>query len=79
MNRRIQVYDSLRGIGTILIFLSHMTFMSTYYTWYIYLENGYYSVVFFFLLSGFVMMLGQRGQCQGRLTWTEEKTFWDGG
>ncbi len=75
MNRRIQVYDSLRGIGTILIFLSHMTFMSTYYTWYIYLENGYYSVVFFFLLSGFVMMLGQRGQCQGRLTWTEEKNF----
>lgn len=72
---RIKVYDSLRGVAVMLVFFSHMTFMQEYYGWFRYLLNGHYEVIFFFVLSGFVMMLNYRDKFQDKLTWKKEKEF----
>lgn len=55
----IYVFDALRGIAAVLIFLNHCTFMTAVpFTEFLFekiLHNGSFEVIFFFLLSGFCM------------------------
>lgn len=55
----IYVFDALRGIAAVLIFLNHCAFMKdTWFTDIVFeklLHNGEFEVIFFFVLSGFCM------------------------
>ncbi len=66
--QRIEVFDALRAIAMMLVVLSHMTFMTEYFPWFVYFLNGHYSVVLFFILSGFSMMLGYGDRFHERIT-----------
>ena len=56
MNSKIEVFTPIRGIAAILIVFSHMHFLWEKYPALAFLGNGNFSVILFFVLSGFVLM-----------------------
>lgn len=75
MQNKIEVFTPIRGIAAILIAFSHMYFIWEKIPSLKFLGNGNFSVIIFFMLSGFVLMF-RYGDCmKKRLSFKEYRLF----
>ncbi|MCQ2497640.1 MAG: acyltransferase [Lachnospiraceae bacterium] len=75
MNSKIEVFTPIRGIAAILVVVSHMYFIWERYPAMAFLGNGNFSVIIFFMLSGFVLMYRYRDRFKCRISFGEYKSF----
>lgn len=75
MQNRIEVFTPIRGIAAILVAFSHMNFIWEKVPAFTFLGNGNFSVIIFFMLSGFVLMYRYGGSLNKKLTFNEYSQF----
>lgn len=75
MNSKIEVFTPIRGIAAILVAFSHMNFIWERHSELTFLGNGNFSVIIFFMLSGFVLMYRYGNQITQRMSFGEYKGF----
>lgn len=75
MKDKIEVFTPIRGIAAILVAVSHMNFIWERHAELAFMGNGNFSVVIFFMLSGFVLMYRYGDRITKRLSFDEYKKY----